>query len=100
MILSLDVWLLPAIAAASSSYLVVLIWERVRPSTAPGGLLSALLSALSFLMGGISAYYRYSVWAPSLENNIIIMFAAGAIATFAWLILRRFMPDFPGQSTR
>lgn len=92
MFLSLDIWLLPAIAAASSSYLVSLIWERVRPPTAPNGLVSALLSGLSFLMGGISSYYRYAVFAPTLENNVIIMFAAGAIATYVWLALRRFLP--------
>ncbi len=92
MFLSLDIWLLPAIAAASSSYLVSLIWERIRPPTAPTGLISALLSALSFVMGGISSYYRYLLFTPSLENNVIIMFAAGAIATYAWLSIRRFFP--------
>ncbi len=92
MFLSLDIWLLPAIAAASSSYLVSLVWERVRPPTAPNGLVSALLSALSFLMGGISSYYRYSLFEPSLENNVIIMFAAGAITTYVWLAIRRFLP--------
>ena len=97
MIFSLDVWLLPAIAAASSSYLVSLIWERVRPPTAPSGLVAALLSSLSFLMGAISAYYRYSVSERSLENNVIIMFVAGAIATFAWLVLRRFLPSPNGR---
>jgi zinc transporter ZupT len=97
MIFALDVWLLPAIAASSSSYLVSLIWERVRPPSAPTPLLSAVLSGLSFLMGGISAYYRYSVFAPSLENNIIIMFTAGAISTFAWLYLRRYLPGVRGS---
>ncbi len=92
MILSLEIWLLPAIAAGSASYLVSLIWERLRPPTAPSGLLAVLLSILSFLMGGISSYYRYSVFAPSLENNIIVMFVAGAITTFVWLALRRFLP--------
>ncbi len=99
MILSVDIWLLPAIAAASSSYLVSLVWERVRPLTAPSGLVAALLSALSFLMGGISSYYRYSLFAPALENNIIIMFAAGAIATFAWLALRRHLPGSSGRTS-
>ncbi len=92
MFLSLDIWLLPAIAAASSSYLVSLIWERIRPPTAPNGLVSALLSGLSFVMGGISSYYRYQVFQPSLESNVIIMFAAGAIATYVWLSIRRFFP--------
>ncbi len=92
MFLAIDIWLLPAIAAASSSYLVSLVWERVRPPTAPNGLVSAVLSGLSFLMGGISSYYRYSLFEPSLENNVIIMFAAGAIATYVWLALRRFLP--------
>ena len=92
MFLSLDIWLLPAIAAASSSYLVSLIWERIRPLTAPNGLISGLLSGLSFAMGGISSYYRYSLFAPSLESNVIIMFAAGAIATYVWLSIRRFFP--------
>jgi hypothetical protein len=97
MIFALDIWLLPAIAASSSSYLVSLIWERVRPPTAPRPLLSAVLSGLSFLMGGISSYYRHSVFAPSLENNIIIMFAAGGISTFAWLFLRRYLPGVKGN---
>jgi len=92
MIFALDIWLLPAIAASSSSYLVSIIWERVRPLSAPRPLMSAALAALSFVMGGISSYYRYSVFAPSLENNIIIMFVAGAISTFAWLYLRRYLP--------
>jgi zinc transporter ZupT len=92
MIFALNIWLLPAIAASSSSYLVSIIWERVRPPSAPSPLLSGALSALSFLMGAISSYYRYRVFSPSLENNIIIMFAAGAISTFAWLYLRRYLP--------
>lgn len=99
MILSVDVWLLPAIAAASSSYLVSLIWEKVRPSTAPIGVVAGLLAGLSFLMGGISAYYRYSQFAPTLENNIIIMFVAGAFATFVWLAARR-KPASPENGTK
>ena len=58
MFLSLDKWLLPAIAAASSSYLVCLGWERFRTTTAPSGLISAFLAGLSFVMGAFSAYYR------------------------------------------
>ncbi len=94
MILSVDIWLLPAIAAGSSSYLVSLAWERVRISTAPNRLLSAFLSGLSFLMGAICAYYRYKVFAPSLENNVIVMFVVGASTTFLWLLLRKYLPGF------
>ena len=35
------------------------------------------LAALSFLMGAICAYYRYEVFAPRPETNIIIMFLVG-----------------------
>ena len=44
MIFSIDIWLLPAIAASSSSYLVCLIWERIKNSTAPDGLLEGFLA--------------------------------------------------------
>jgi glucan phosphoethanolaminetransferase (alkaline phosphatase superfamily) len=92
MIFSMDVWLLPAIAAASSSYLVCLAWERVKSNSAPDGLLAAFLAALSFLMGAICAYYRYRLYAPTLEGNVIVMFVAGATTTYFWLLLRRYLP--------
>jgi hypothetical protein len=88
MILGLDTWVLPAIAAGSSSYLVSLGWERFRIETAPSGLMAGFLATLSFIMGGISAYYRYSYYSTSLENNIIVMFFVGASTTFIWLRFR------------
>jgi hypothetical protein len=94
MIFSVDTWLLPAIAASSSSYLVCLVWERFKNKTAPSGALAALLAGLSFIMGGISAYYRNRIFATSLESNVIIMFAVGASTTFLWLVLRRYFPGF------
>src|SRR5512147_571630 len=94
MIFSVDTWLLPAIAASSSSYLVCLIWERIRHSSAPNGMLSAFLAGLSFLMGAICSYYRYTLFAPSLESNVIIMFIVGASTTYLWLLLRKFLPGF------
>jgi hypothetical protein len=94
MIFSIDTWLLPAISAASSSYLVCLAWERVRYSSAPNGWLSAFLAGLSFLMGAICAYYRHLIFAPSLENNVIIMFVVGASTTYFWLLLRKYLPGF------
>jgi hypothetical protein len=97
MILALDTWLLPALAAGSSSYLVSLLWERIRPETAPEHPLSAYLAALSFLLGAFAAGYRQAVYAPDPENNIIVMFVAGASATFFWLLLRR---RFPGGRDR
>ncbi len=97
MFLSIDTWLLPAIAAASSSYLVCLAWERFRNSSAPNGLLAAFLAGLSFLMGAICAYYRYRIYAPSLENNVIIMFLVGASTTYLWLLLRKYLPGFKGR---
>lgn len=90
MIFSLDTWLLPAIAAASSSYLVSLGWEKFRHSTAPSGRTAAFLAALSFIMGAISAYYRSTVFDPSLENNVIVMFIVGASSTYLWLRLRKY----------
>jgi hypothetical protein len=98
MIFSLDIWLLPAITAGSSSYLVCLAWERFRNPTAPDGLLSAFLAGLSFLMGAICAYYRHTVFAPSLENNVITMFVAGAVTTYFWLLLRKYLPGFNRRS--
>ena len=94
MFFSIDTWLLPAIAAASSSYLVCLAWEKVRQASAPNGWLSGFLAGLSFLMGAICAYYRYALFAPSLENNVIIMFVVGASTTYFWLLLRRYLPGF------
>lgn len=94
MIFSLDTWLLPAIAASSSSYLVCLLWERIRNSTAPSGPLAAFLAVMSFLMGAISAYCRDTLQTQSLESNVIVMFAAGAVATYGWLLLRRYLPGF------
>jgi glucan phosphoethanolaminetransferase (alkaline phosphatase superfamily) len=97
MIFSIDIWLLPAIAASSSSYLVCLAWERIKNSTAPDGLLEGFLASLSFLMGAICAYYRYRLYSQSLENNVIIMFAVGASTTYLWLLLRRYLPGFRGR---
>jgi hypothetical protein len=92
MVLLIDTWLLPAIAAASSSYLVCLVWEKIRCDSAPNGWLAALLAGLSFLMGAICAYYRQLLFAPSLENNVIIMFVVGASTTYFWLLLRKYLP--------
>jgi hypothetical protein len=89
MILALDLWLLPAIAAASSSYLVSLAWERIRPATAPTAWIEGFLALLSFMMGGICAYYRGSIHDSTLEANVIIMFVAGATTTYSWLLLRQ-----------
>lgn len=97
MFFSLDTWLLPAIAASSSSYLVCLAWERFKNSTAPSRMLAAFLAGLSFLMGAICAYYRHRVFNPSMENNVIIMFVVGASTTYFWLLLRRY---FPGLNER
>lgn len=89
MFLGLDIWLMPAIAAGSSSYLVSLCWERFRSVTAPSGLMAGFLAALSFIMGGISAYFRHTLYFRSPENNFIIMFVVGASTTFVWLCLRK-----------
>jgi hypothetical protein len=97
MILSMHIWLLPAIAAGSSSYLVCLLWERFRHNTAPNGMIAAYLTALSFLMGAVSAYYRRRVFVCSPENNIIIMFLVGASTTYFWLLLRRFFRSSNGR---
>jgi hypothetical protein len=94
MFLSIDTWLLPAISAGASSYLVCLVWEKIRYHSSPGGFLAAFLAALSFLMGGISAYYRHLLLAPTLENNVIVMFVAGATATYFYLLLRKYFPGF------
>ncbi|NWG14665.1 MAG: hypothetical protein HXY20_14145 [Acidobacteria bacterium] len=92
MIFSLDVWLLPAIAAASASFLVSLLWERFRARTAPSGLLAGLLSMLSFLMAGISSHYRSVEYSRSLENNIIVMFIVAAVTTYFYLLFRKYIP--------
>lgn len=89
MILSVDIWLLPAIAAGSSSYLVSLAWERLKSQTAPSGRMEALLAALSFAMAAVSSYYRSASFHFSLENNIIVMFIVGASTTYLWLRLRK-----------
>ena len=90
MILAVDAWFLPAVAAGSASYLVVLAWERIRPATAPTGVVAAFLAALSFVMGAFSAFYRDRHLGVSPENNIIVMFTAGAAATYTWLLLRKY----------
>jgi hypothetical protein len=92
MILYMETWFLPAIAASSSSYLICLAWERIRPKTAPSGLTEVLLASLSFLMGAFCAVYRHEVFESSLENNVIVMFGVAASTTFFWLILRRYLP--------
>jgi hypothetical protein len=94
MILSIDTWLLPAIAAASSSYLICLAWEKIRNNSAPTGRLEALLAGLSFLMGAISAYYRQTLFSLSLENNVIVMFVVGASSTYFWLLIRKYLPGY------
>jgi hypothetical protein len=97
MIFSVDIWLLPAIAAGSSSYLVSLVWERFRRRTAPTGRMEALLGALSFIMGAISSYYRSTSFGLSLENNIIVMFIVGASTTYLWLLLRKYFTIYKGH---
>jgi hypothetical protein len=97
MIFSMNIWLLPAIAASSSSFLVCLLWERFRNNTAPSGLLAGLLALLSFMMGAICAYYRYALFTSSLDNNVIVMFVVGASTTFLWLLLRKYMPGYEKQ---
>jgi hypothetical protein len=94
MIFSLDIWLLPAIAAASSSYLVSLSWERFRKTTAPNWHTEAILAALSFLMGALSSYYRSTEFGFSLQNNVIVMFVVGASSTYLWLRLRKYFTNY------
>jgi cytochrome c553 len=91
MILYLDIWLFPAIAAGSASYLVSLLWERFRKRTAPSPVMAAYLAVLSFIMGAVCAYYRHTEFAPSLENNVIVMFTAGASTTFFYLLLLKYI---------
>jgi len=100
MILSIDIWLLPAIAAGSSSYLVSLAWEKIRSATAPTGLMAAFLVSLSFIMGAICAYYRDSVYSRSHESNIIVMFLVGATTTYFWLLLQKYIVAWPDRSKR
>jgi glucan phosphoethanolaminetransferase (alkaline phosphatase superfamily) len=98
MILSLDIWLLPAIAAGASSYLVCLTWEHYSNRSAPNGMLAGFLVCLSFIMGAVSAYYRQRIYSVSMENNIIVMFAAGVVTTFFWLLLRKHLPVPNGRN--
>ena len=91
MIFSLDIWLLPAIAASSSSYLICLAWEKLRRDSAPNGVMEIFLAALSFLMGAICARTRHTLFGTSLENDVIVMFVAGASTTFFWLLLRKYL---------
>ena len=98
MIFSMETWLLPAIAASSSSYLVCLTWEKYRRATAPSGLTEIFLAALSFLMGAICAYVRHGLFATSLESDVITMFIVGASTTFFWLLLRRYLPNINGRN--
>jgi hypothetical protein len=90
--LALDIWLLPAIAAGAASYLVSLAWEKIRPHSAPPMPTEVFLASLSFLMGAVSAWYRVTNLRVGPENNVIVMFVAGAATTYAWLALRRYLP--------
>ncbi len=94
----IDIWILPAIAAGASSYLVCLLWERFRHRSAPGGTLAGFLVCLSFIMGALSAHFRHAAYAVSLENNIIVMFLVGASSTFFWLLLRKHILYGNGKS--
>jgi hypothetical protein len=96
-ILALEIWLLPAIAAGASSYLVSLGWERFRKCSAPSGFMAGFLVVLSFIMGAICAYYRHRLFAPSPESNVIVMFTVGASTTYFWLLLRGFLPGLKVQ---
>jgi len=80
---------MPAIGAGAASYLVCLLWERIRHKSAPNGVLAGFLVSLSFIMGALSSYFRYIRYRVSLEENIIVMFTAGVITTFLWLLLRK-----------
>lgn len=98
MIFSIEIWLLPAIAASSSSYLVCLTWEKLRKESAPDGAMEIFLAVLSFLMGGICAYLRHELFATSLENDVIVMFIVGASTTFFWLLLRKHLPRIKNRN--
>ena len=87
MFFSIEIWVLPAISAGASSYLVCLLWEHYKYKSAPNGILAGFLVGLSFIMGAVSAYFRDRIYAVSLENNIIVMFIVGASTTFFWLLL-------------
>jgi hypothetical protein len=95
--MALEIWLLPAIAAGASSYLVSLGWEKFRSGSAPNGQIAGFLVGLSFIMGAICAYYRHALYAPSLESNVIVMFIVGASTTHCWLLLRKYLPGFRGH---
>jgi hypothetical protein len=97
MIFAMETWLLPAIAASSSSYLVCLTWEKCRQTTAPSGATEIFLAALSFLMGAICSYIRHGLFATSLEGDVITMFIVGASTTFFWLLLRKYLPRVNGR---
>ena len=92
MILAVDIWFLPAVAAGSASYLVSLGWERWSRDTAPSPLTEAFLASLSFVMGALSGWYRGTILRAGPENNVIVMFIAGATTTYLWLLFRRYMP--------
>jgi len=98
MIFYINIWMLPAIAAGASSYLVCLIWERYKNKSAPNGALAGFLVSLSILMGAVCSYLRHSIYTVSLENNIIVMFIVGASSTFFWLLLRRYLPNVGGRN--
>ena len=97
MIFSMEIWLLPAIAASSSSFLVCLIWEKFRQESAPNGAMEIFLAVLSFLMGGICAHLRHTLFNTSLENDVIVMFIVGASTTFFWLLLRKYLLRIKGR---
>ena len=59
-------------------------------------MLAGFLFSLSFIMGGISSYFRFKTYGTSLEDNIIVMFIAGASTTFFWLLLRKYIPNVKG----
>ena len=99
MIISIEIWLLPAIAASSSSYLVCLTWEKLRKDTAPDSAMEIFLAILSFIMGGICAHLRHELFNTSLENDVIVMFIVGASTTFFWLLLRKYLPRIKNRRT-
>ncbi len=49
-------------------------------------------------MGAICSYYRENQYSTGLNNNIIIMFIAGASTTFFWLLLRKHFLRYTGSS--
>jgi hypothetical protein len=100
MFFKIDIWLLPAIAAGAASYLICLLWEKIRYKTAPNGILAGFLVSLSFIMGALSSYFRENLYHVSLENNIIVMFSAGASTTFFWLLLRKYIPMMDGRNSK